>query len=104
MWAAIGTVLLFYMLPLAVYMAGFDAMKFVGCSLRNWVNHHADYESSVCVDWRYWRKCFCITGCRRSLRSVSDCECDLASGCFSPDVSKCLFLIFKVVFKFANFL
>ncbi|MED1634011.1 DUF5391 family protein [Bacillus licheniformis] len=29
MWAAIGTVLLFYMLPLAVYMAGFDAMKFV---------------------------------------------------------------------------
>nr|MDH3155800.1 DUF5391 family protein [Bacillus licheniformis] len=29
MWAAIGTVLLFYMPPLAVYMAGFDAMKFV---------------------------------------------------------------------------
>ncbi|MBZ5216590.1 DUF5391 family protein [Bacillus paralicheniformis] len=29
MWAAIGTVLLFYILPLAVYMAGFDAMKFV---------------------------------------------------------------------------
>jgi len=29
MWAAIGTVLIFYMLPLAVFMAGFDAMKFV---------------------------------------------------------------------------
>jgi len=29
MWAAIGIVLLFYMLPLAVFMAGFDAMKFV---------------------------------------------------------------------------
>ncbi|MCY8225596.1 DUF5391 family protein [Bacillus haynesii] len=28
MWAEIGTVLIFYMLPLAVFMAGFDAMKF----------------------------------------------------------------------------
>ncbi|MEC1260352.1 DUF5391 family protein [Bacillus swezeyi] len=29
MWAAIGTVLVFYILPLIVYMIGIDAMKFV---------------------------------------------------------------------------